>query len=197
MVARLRVVAGLLFSLVATAPSIVSCLVFQSPNIQNALVDIRLARIPQDLAAIRECRASDPEIVASALPRFLAAESLSSGLAVGIIATERLYPFRVLGCTDIRFSVKSKRALVQNVYVRNEARGLGLGKRMVLFVEQLARAKGVETLELSVDTNNIVAVSLYEKCGFGAPGIHSAVNAIGRSSGMSLQVSMAKSLRSG
>jgi len=166
-----------------------------SPKIQSALVDVRLSKIPQDLPDIRECRSSDPEIVASAHPNFLTAESLSSGLSVGIVANERLYPFRVLGCTDVCFNEKTGRALVQNVYVRNEARGLGLGKRMMQFAEQLARSKPeMERLELSVDTNNIVAVSLYEKCGFDAPGIHSVVNNIGKTSGVSLQISMAKSL---
>lgn len=162
---------------------------------KSLLVDIRLAKIPQDLPAIRECRSSDPAIVASALPKFLQAESLSSGLSVGIIAKERLYPFRVLGCTDVRFSEKSGRALVQNVYVRNEARGLGLGKRMMEYVERVARSKPeMERLELCVDTSNFVAISLYEKCGFHTPHIHSVVNKIGKTSGASLQISMAKSL---
>jgi ribosomal protein S18 acetylase RimI-like enzyme len=195
--AGVRIFAAVVLLSLVTTPSIVKCLAFQSANIQSALVDIRLARVPQDLVDIRECRSCDPQIVASALPKFLSAESLSSGLAVGIIAKERLYPFRVLGCTDVRFNVKAKRALLQNVYVRTEAQGLGLGTRMVEFVEKLARAKGVETLELNVDTNNIVAVSLYKKCGFGVPGIHSVVNLLGRSLGVPLQISMAKNLRSG
>jgi len=74
-------------------------------------------------------------------------------------------------------------------------RGLGLGRQMMEFVEDLARSKpGIERLELSVDTNNVVAVSLYEKCGFGIPGIHSVVNSIGKASGMPLQISMTKRL---
>jgi ribosomal protein S18 acetylase RimI-like enzyme len=175
-----------------SAPSAVA----SQQKIKNAaLVDVRLARIPQDLQAIRECRRSDPEVVSAALPKFLNAESLAAGLSTGIVVQERLYPFRVLGCTDVRFNEKAGRALIQNVYVINEARGLGLGKRMMEFVENLARSKPeMDRLELCVDTNNVVAVSLYEKLGFDAPGIHSVVNSIGKASGMPLQISMAKSL---
>lgn len=163
-------------------------------DVNSALVDIRLANIPQDLPAIRECRSSDPAIVASAMPKFLRAESLASGLSTGIVVKERLYPFRVLGCTDVRFSKDMGRALIQNVYVRNEARGLGLGRKLMEFVERQARLADMKRLELSVDTGNIVAVSLYEKCGFHAPGIHSIVNSIGKTLGMPLQITMTKSL---
>lgn len=183
----------LVYLVLVTSPNV--CSLTLSPKIQSALVDIRLARIPQDLEGICECRNSDPEIVKAALPKFLTAESLSTGASIGIVAKERLYPFRVLGCIDVQFRRKSGRALVQNVYVQNEARGLGLGRRMMDFVEELARKQPeMERLELYVDTNNIVAVSLYEKCGFDTPGIHSAVNSLGRTAGVSLQIAMAKSL---
>ena len=166
-----------------------------SPKFKSNLVDIRLARIPQDLEGIRECRNSDPEIVKAAIPKFLTAESLSTGASIGIVAEERLYPFRVLGCTDVRFQPNSGRALILNVYVRAEARGMGLGRRMMNFAEELARNQPeMERLELCVDTNNVAAVSLYEKCGFDTPGIHSVVNDIGKTAGVSLQISMAKSL---
>jgi [ribosomal protein S18]-alanine N-acetyltransferase len=51
------------------------------------------------------------------------------------------------------------------VAVRDDARGAGLGAQLMTELAALARARGVEQLSLSVDTEN-PAARLYERLGY-------------------------------
>jgi GNAT superfamily N-acetyltransferase len=173
-------------------------------NVQ--LMEVTPARVPADLDGIRECRQSAMDSTKSGPlldmeRRFLNADAVAEKKVQCIVAREKLYPWRVLGSADVRFS-NSGDALVQNVYVREESRGQGLGKTLMRGVEELVRTTkdpttasdaGLE-LSLSVYTRNRVAMNLYRRCGYEARGVHSVVSTVGESAGLNLMVTMKKDL---
>ena len=55
---------------------------------------------------------------------------------------------------------------VKRMYVRPEARGLGLAKRLLLEIENLARAKRLELLRLETGIHQPEALTLYRRHGF-------------------------------
>jgi ribosomal protein S18 acetylase RimI-like enzyme len=166
------------------------------------LIEVTSARVPADLDGIRECRQSamDPTKNSPLLDmerRFLNADAVSEKKVQCIIAREKLYPWRVLGTADVRFR-NSGDAFVNNVYVRNEVRGQGLGKNLMRGVEELVRTTKDPTadagLELSVYTSNRAAVNLYRGCGYETRGVQSVVSILGESAGLNLMVTMKKHL---
>ncbi|MEL6478414.1 MAG: GNAT family N-acetyltransferase [Pseudomonadota bacterium] len=56
------------------------------------------------------------------------------------------------------------------MWVAPEARGKGIGKRLVLGIIAWARDEGFETLALDVADTNAPAIALYESCGFAPTG---------------------------
>ena len=165
-------------------------------------MEVTPARVPADLDGIRECRQSamDPTKKISLLDserRFLNADAVSEKKVQCIIAREKLYPWRVLGTADVRFS-NSGDAIVNNVYVRNDFRGQGLGKNLMRGVEELVRTTKDLTadagIELSVYTGNRAAVNLYRRCGYETRGVQSVVFTLGESADLNLMVTMKKDL---
>ena len=57
---------------------------------------------------------------------------------------------------------------VQDVFVRRECRGRGIGKRLVLTVAECLRELGAEEITLRVAANNREAIAFYEKLGMRA-----------------------------
>ncbi|WP_157747580.1 GNAT family N-acetyltransferase [Cohaesibacter sp. ES.047] len=55
---------------------------------------------------------------------------------------------------------------VQDLYVSNKARGLGLGRKLIEQVAAIGRDRGCCYLRLSVDAANLSAQGFYEACGF-------------------------------
>ncbi|EKD46701.1 MAG: Acetyltransferase [uncultured bacterium] len=66
-------------------------------------------------------------------------------------------------------------AYVWGVYVRKEHRGKGIGKMLMeSLLEELAKNKELEKVDLNVNTSQLSAVRLYEKLGFKIAGtLHS------------------------
>lgn len=52
------------------------------------------------------------------------------------------------------------------IHVEKEQRGKGYGKKLMDFVIEEAKEKGLELVALGVYKTNEVAIALYEKCGF-------------------------------
>jgi ribosomal protein S18 acetylase RimI-like enzyme len=102
----------------------------------------------------------------------------------------------VLGTADLN----TRTGVVNNVYVRNEARKCGVGRAMMQTVEEYyanndnntnnannnnnnnnnnnANNKKKKKLKLTVMSNNIPAVTLYKSLGFTAPGIYSILDSM-------------------
>jgi ribosomal protein S18 acetylase RimI-like enzyme len=57
-------------------------------------------------------------------------------------------------------------AWLEDLYVREAARGTGLGRAMVETVIERAQARGCGRLELDTDVSNTAARALYESVGF-------------------------------
>jgi ribosomal protein S18 acetylase RimI-like enzyme len=59
---------------------------------------------------------------------------------------------------------------VEDVFVRAEARGSGLGKALVSFAIERARERGCRRLELDTAEENVPALALYRSLGFRSGG---------------------------
>ncbi len=59
-----------------------------------------------------------------------------------------------------------KGVYILDIYIDASARGLGLGRRLVAQVTELARARGAFYVRLSVDQENRKATSFYQAIGF-------------------------------
>ena len=55
---------------------------------------------------------------------------------------------------------------LEDLYVREEARGEGLGRELVEAAIAEARKRGARRIELDVNEDNRAAIALYEACGF-------------------------------
>ena len=170
-----------------------------SRSYNTAWIDISPARIPQDLSSIRECRQScwnERKPGQRISPRFLNADAVSEPTVTCILARETWYPWRILGTADVRVNDNTGIAHVTNVYVREEARGKGLGKRLMSGIDELVADETIRigTMCLDVNTQNVAAISLYQRCGYSTPGIHSVVSLVGKYTGLDLQIAMKKEI---
>jgi GNAT superfamily N-acetyltransferase len=57
-------------------------------------------------------------------------------------------------------------AFIDEVYIRAEYRGQGIGRQAITFAETQCRAWGVQALHLEVERNNTTAHALYRSVGF-------------------------------
>lgn len=64
---------------------------------------------------------------------------------------------------DYSFEYRGRDAFIDELYIEPEFRRRGLGARAMEFVEQRARAMGVNALHLEVDRENEPALELYKK----------------------------------
>ncbi len=55
---------------------------------------------------------------------------------------------------------------LEDLFVREEARGSGLGRALIEAAFERARARGCKRIELDVSEANDAALALYEACGF-------------------------------
>lgn len=75
----------------------------------------------------------------------------------------------LIGICVIVFSPRTKMrhiASIHSMYVKNEYRGKGYAKEMLLYAEKIAKASKVERLNLSVVDSNTAAAKLYKKLGY-------------------------------
>lgn len=68
---------------------------------------------------------------------------------------------------DLEFAGRD--AYLTEFYLRPEARGRGLGKWLLMRVEERSREAGVRALHLMVRPENRPALTLYQRAGFEAP----------------------------
>jgi GNAT superfamily N-acetyltransferase len=62
--------------------------------------------------------------------------------------------------------ISNKRLMLSKLYVRKSARGKGVGKLILDFVERKCSSEGFNTLWLTVNRFNHGPISWYRKCGF-------------------------------
>ncbi len=61
-------------------------------------------------------------------------------------------------------------AWLEDVYVRGEAQGKGLGRALTEAAVEQARERGAKRIQLDVEEENATARAVYEKAGFGVKG---------------------------
>ena len=64
------------------------------------------------------------------------------------------------------FEFRGRDAFIDELYIEPEFRRRGLGRRALEFVEEKARALGVNALHLEVDRGNDPAMELYRRTGY-------------------------------
>lgn len=57
-------------------------------------------------------------------------------------------------------------ALIDELFLREKFRGIGIGKRIIAFIEDFCREQNIKAVHLEVERENIAAKSLYHKAGF-------------------------------
>ena len=75
----------------------------------------------------------------------------------------------MLGVANLRLKdeeAEEGMAFVQGMYVKKEARGKGLGKRLLSELVDQARGRGIKKVRLWVRKSQLVAIKMYESEGF-------------------------------
>jgi DNA-binding MarR family transcriptional regulator/GNAT superfamily N-acetyltransferase len=72
----------------------------------------------------------------------------------------------VLGCVGLRIDPRGRVAEVKRLWVAADARGLGLGRRLLEAVEEHARRAGVERVRLETNRSLTEAQALYRASGY-------------------------------
>ncbi|KAA0012553.1 GNAT family N-acetyltransferase [Billgrantia pellis] len=123
-------------------------------------VTLRQAR-PQDLDALYRL-----ELVAFSGDRFSRRQLwhlLNRAHAVSWVAED---DGRLLGYGTLLFRRGSARARLYSFCIHPEARGSGLGRRLLEALERRAAARGAQALGLEVRADNRIALGLYRRMGF-------------------------------
>jgi ribosomal protein S18 acetylase RimI-like enzyme len=68
------------------------------------------------------------------------------------------------------FEFRGRDAFVDELYIEPEFRRRGLGRRAMEFLEERARALGVNAVHLEVDRGNDAAAELYRRAGYADQG---------------------------
>lgn len=82
--------------------------------------------------------------------------------------------------------------VVNNVYVREEARKRGIARLMMEAVENTMEKPS--TLKLTVMSKNVAAVTLYKRLGFQAPGVYGGLDALSSVTPLNFLMEMEKKL---
>lgn len=124
------------------------------------MIRIRAGR-REDLAAILAQEALFPS---DRMSRASARRFLVSPRARVLVAVDA--DRMVLGNLILLLRTDSRKARIYSVVVSSEARGLGIGARLVSAAERIAKASGREALSLEVREDNAAARAMYEKLGY-------------------------------
>jgi ribosomal protein S18 acetylase RimI-like enzyme len=142
----------------------------------SAAVQIREARaqdLPALLRMMRSLAEQPPTIafdegeVRTAFEKFLVDREL--GQAWLLWLGEKLVGYVIL-TLGYSFEFRGRDAFIDELYIEPEFRRTGLGRRAMEFVEEKARAMGVNALHLEVDRGNDAALELYRRAGYADQG---------------------------
>mmetsp|Transcript_13534 Transcript_13534/g.19971 ORF Transcript_13534/g.19971 Transcript_13534/m.19971 type:complete len:195 (+) Transcript_13534:154-738(+) len=164
---------------------------------KKAPVQIEIARLPEDLEGIRECRTtefSDKKYLTPWDLKFINATSVAEGKVTCLVAKDTRTK-KIIGTADCRKSNKDY-VYVMNVQVNPEERGKGIGKLLILDgVEKFATSNQKSKVQLDVYTENSVALNMYLKYGYSPLNIlHAGMLSIANVFGANLEVTMTKDI---
>jgi diamine N-acetyltransferase len=105
----------------------------------------------------------DEQVARSALRKLLRDDSFGRGWLIQIDGSEIGYVVLTLGFSLI---YGGRDAFIDELYIRAEHRGRGIGRRTLEFIEGACRSLGVGALHLEVGRGNTNAQAVYRKFGF-------------------------------
>ncbi len=186
----------------------------------NAKIEVRIADVASDLSAIRDCRRSAYEGKPANLPAaksFCDADQITRDGYVCVVATAAAEgeggekaAVVVVGTADLN----TRTGVVNNVYVREEARKRGIARSMMAAVEDYYYARWTageggdddddgkkkgrrrKKLSLTVMSKNLPAVGLYKSLGYAAPGVYGGLDALSSMSPLNFLIEMEKEISS-
>jgi diamine N-acetyltransferase len=144
----------------------------------SAGVEIREAKardLPALLCMMRSLAEHPPAIpfdedeVRAALDKFLGRAELGQAWLLWLGEKPAGYVILTLGYS---FEFRGRDAFIDELYIEREFRRRGLARRALEFVEEKARASGVNALHLEVDRSNDPAMELYRRTGYENHGRH-------------------------
>ncbi|KAL3807414.1 hypothetical protein ACHAXA_009476 [Cyclostephanos tholiformis] len=166
-------------------------------------VAVRIASVPIDLPLIRDCRRSayaGKSVNLPAARSFCEADQITREGYVCVVAAESRSGGRVLGTADLN----TKTGVVNNVYVRDEARKRGIARSMMMALEDYyvgmmndgndGNGRRRRKLALTVMSKNLPAVNLYKGLGYKAPGVYGGLDAISTMSPLNFLIEMEKEI---
>ena len=144
----------------------------------SAAVEIREAKardLPALLRMMKGLAEQPPAIpfdegeVRAALDKFLGHADLGQAWLLWLGEKPAGYVILTLGYS---FEFRGRDAFIDELYIEPEFRRRGLGRRALEFLEEKARASGVNALHLEVDRANDPAMELYRRSGYENHGRH-------------------------
>jgi diamine N-acetyltransferase len=128
-----------------------------------------LLRMMRSLAEHPPAIPFDEDEVRAALDKFLGHADLGKAWLLWLGEKPAGYVILTLGYS---FEFRGRDAFIDELFIEREFRRRGLGQRALEFVEEKARASGVNALHLEVDRGNDPALELYRRTGYEDHGRH-------------------------
>ena len=128
-----------------------------------------LLRMMKGLAEQPPAIPFDEGEVRAALDKFLGHADLGQAWLLWLGEKSAGYVILTLGYS---FEFRGRDAFIDELYIEPEFRRRGLGRRALEFLEEKARASGVNALHLEVDRGNDRAMELYRRSGYENHGRH-------------------------
>jgi GNAT superfamily N-acetyltransferase len=139
-------------------------------------VEINPVSTPEDIAVVARLAQEiwsqhfTPIIGASQvdymLGKFQSVEAIMSQVDSGWEYYLAVIDNEAVGYAGLVPDISNKRLMLSKIYVRQSARGQGVGKSILDYVERKCRSEGLATLWLTVNRFNDGPISWYQKCGF-------------------------------
>jgi ribosomal protein S18 acetylase RimI-like enzyme len=98
------------------------------------------------------------------LARFQSTPAIAEQLTDGYLYFLIKEAGRFIGYLSVQ--LKEGELFLSKIYVMSSHRGKGVGRKAILFAEELAKEKGIGKIVLTVNKNNTLAIKAYEAMGF-------------------------------
>jgi ribosomal protein S18 acetylase RimI-like enzyme len=134
--------------------------------VESAQQVAEVARLARDIWREHYTRIIGPAQVEYMLQRFQSEPAIARQLEEGYEYYLVAHHGKNAGYVAVVPDAEASRLMVSKIYVEKSRRGHGLGKQALEFVESLGRRRGIRTLWLTVNRNNLLSIAWYERMGF-------------------------------
>ena len=134
--------------------------------VKNAADIAAVAKLAQEIWRQHFTSIIGADQVEYMLGKFQSVNAISSQTESGWEYYLAAFDNKFVGYTGLVPEPANKRLMLSKIYVKQTARGKGIGKAIVNFVEDRARSEGFETLWLTVNRHNHGPIDWYRHLGF-------------------------------